>query len=188
MGSGSATGREFTRDAMEPRGDPRVEHRMTGGRTRSVRTAVAAVLLSAGALLARGPAVGGPSPAQLEMQRTVESPDLTAAQKVERLRGMMKEHGADVLPWIHRLDPEAAAKAAVERINDPAAPREEKVRIAEIMMRREMGAADFMDAYAPVLVELVVHGGAEEMMRPQPTGTPTAVGQYAWVASDFGGF
>jgi hypothetical protein len=143
-------------------------------------------LLSAGIAVARPNA--GPTPGQLEMQRTVESPDLTVAQKLERLRGMTNEHGAAVLPWIHRLDPEASVKIAVQRVNDPAVPREEKVRIADTMMRREMGAIDFIDAYAPVLVELVVHGGAEEMMRPNPIGTPTAVGQYAWIASDFGGF
>lgn len=154
-----------------------------------LRRLVVSVTLSFAAIgWARGPAVGPPSPAQLEMQRTVESAELTVAQKLERLRGMMKEHGADVLPWVHRLDPAAAVKVAVDRIHDPAVPRGEKVRTADVMMRREMGAADFMDAYAPVLVELVVHGGAEEMMRPNPVGTPTAVGQYAWIASDFGGF
>lgn len=99
---------------------------------------------------------------------------------------------------------EERMKTAGEEVGNPAAAgeqdiylarflkettkREEKLQMADLFMKHNR-KPEYVDAYTKFLVAAVLDGGLEEIFNPKrEIRTPTAIGQYAFIASNFGGF
>lgn len=122
-----------------------------------------------------------------QLQAIIDDATLTKEQKVRRIG----EHlGPDRLPdavqWIFRVDRATARQTARTAFGNPQTSREQKLQLGKLMLTR-LEEPGFIDMYAPFLVDAVLNGGQDEFMQKRIEHRISAVGEYAFIASDFDG-
>jgi PBS lyase HEAT-like repeat len=155
------------------------------------------VLAAAGlAILASGGLADlGLSAGAQKVQQVVNSTELSKEQKVAKLREMVgvEETRAAALYDLNHLDENEATAAAIDVFRAKESSRELKLRMGHFVLQvarpQRKGLPEaFVKEFATYLVGAVVEGGEKELCRKLTEGTVTAVGEYACLASDFGGY
>jgi len=136
-----------------------------------------------------------PTPGYQEVAAVFNSTELSTAEKVARLKEMAArdETRWQALYHLDRLDHRAASDTALAMFRAADASRELKLRLGHLMLEQnrpqlEGFPQEFVKEFAAYLIGAVLDGGEAEFCRKLPGGTTTAVGEYAWLASDFGGY
>jgi hypothetical protein len=155
-----------------------------------VLAAVGLAILAPGGLADLGLSAGAK-----KVQQVVNSADLSKEQKVAKLKGMVgvEETRMAALYELNHLDENEATAAALDVFRAKESSRELKLRMGHFVLQGARpqhkgfpeGAVKEVAAY---LVGAIVDGGEKEFCHKLTEGTVTAVGEYAYLASDFGGY
>lgn len=123
----------------------------------------------------------------IEMKSIAESSDPTKDQKIEKIRGYFAKT-ADwqmVVHWMAKVDKDMAEKAALEQFRRADLTRQQKLTVSHVILQ-VFDPKDFGMEYAPYLLKAVLDGGEKEFSTPRED-TISAVGEYVFIASSFGG-
>jgi hypothetical protein len=127
-------------------------------------------------------------PKYREMNDIVASKELTDAEKVKKLEAFFDNYACGLTPIHHisRVDEAAARRIALALFKKKNTPLKHNLELGKTLLQwlKEPG---FIDIYAPFLIDAVLEGGEADFCRKRSEGTISAVGEYAWIASDFGG-
>ncbi len=120
------------------------------------------------------------------MEGIEKNPQLTTAQKVEQLRGYFGkfEQWQTVLWVIEGCDKAAARDCALELFRKPDTSIYHKIECGRYLL--SMLTPNFINEYAPFLIDAVLKQGSEEFMKVREDGDRiSAVGEYAFMAGGF---
>lgn len=136
-----------------------------------------------------------PSSSYEKVMQVVNSAELSKDQKIAGLKELA---GADqtrmtALVLLDRLDFKEAMATARSAFVAKDTPREVKLRLGHFMLerhrpRRAGFPKAFVKEFARYLVGAVLDGGAKEFCQKVDRRSPTAVGEYAYLAGDFDGY
>jgi len=156
------------------------------------------VFLCVGLLGLADAALGKPpsaSPAYQKVLKVVRSAELTKARKLHALRYLagVEDTQMIALYQMELLDPAKSWRAAAGIFRDEDSSRLTKLRMGHFLLTGERPGKDefpkgFVKEFAKFLVGAVLDGGREEFCRKLPERTMTAVGEYAYLASNFDGY
>lgn len=136
-----------------------------------------------------------PSPSYEKVMQVVNSAELSKDQKIARLKELAgsEETRMIALMQLDRLDPKEAMQTvpAVFRAKDT--PRQLKLRLGHFMLKgsrpqREGFPKSFVEEFARYLVKATLDDGEKEFCQKLDGLALTAVGEYAYLASDFQGY
>ncbi len=147
------------------------------------------------ALLPEVHAKMAPSPAVREVYEVVDSKELTAAEKVARLRELIHKEETRLMA-LYRLDVIDAAVARDEALvlfSAADTSRQTKLRMGNFILGgnhpQQAGfPSAFVAEFARYLIEAIVMDGEAEFCQKLDGLHLTAVGEYAYLASDFDGY
>ncbi len=136
-----------------------------------------------------------PSPAEREVYEVVDSKELTAAEKVARLRELIRKEETRLMA-LYRLDVIDAAVARDEALvlfSAADTSRQTKLRMGNFILGgnhpQQAGfPSAFVAEFARYLIEAIVMDGEAEFCQKLDGLYLTAVGEYAYLASDFDGY
>jgi hypothetical protein len=127
--------------------------------------------------------------------QVVNSTELSKEQKIARLKELAgsEETRMPALYQLKHLDDPAATQTALAIFRAAESPRDLKLRMGRLLMQanrpaREGPVEGFLKEFAAYLVGAVLDGGEKEFCRKLTGSEPTAVGEYAYLASDFDGY
>jgi hypothetical protein len=147
------------------------------------------------ALLPCAQAKMAPSPAYREVSQVAYSKDLTPAEKVARLRELCRKEETQMtaLYQLHVIDAAAAGDEALAIFRAADAARQTKLRMGHFILERirpqqaDVGN-EFVAEFARYLIAAILEDGEAEFSNKLDELQLTAVGEYAYLASDFGGY
>lgn len=162
------------------------------GRT-SVALITAAITMAVSASLAMGRIV--PPAEYLEVMQVVNSTELSDAQKIARLKEYAGAQDTRMfaLLQLERLDFKEAMDTALAAFRAKDAPGQLKLRLGRFMLQgnrpqRAGFPESFVEEFAQFLVAAILDGGQREFSQKLDGLSLTAVGEYAYLASDFQGY
>jgi hypothetical protein len=135
------------------------------------------------------------APGYVAVAQVMNSKELSAAEKISRLRELTtkEESRPAALYSLEQLDPAAATETALKIFRADTTARELKLQMGHFLLtnhrpQREGFPQTFVAEFAQYLIQAVLIGGEAEFFRKQDGVFPTAVGEYACLASDFEGY
>ncbi|MBN2581879.1 MAG: hypothetical protein JXL80_02350 [Planctomycetes bacterium] len=163
-----------------------------------IRTLPAAAIVAVAILLVADTAVADPKalpPGYQKVMAVVNSAEMSKPEKVARLKAMVADDET-MWPALCRLDtlaPSEAVGTAAAVLRVAETPREQKLRLWHFLFignrpQREGFPQELVREFASYLVDAVLDGGEREFCRKLPGHPVTAVGEYAYLASDFDGY
>jgi len=175
-----------------------------GDHTKKESDMVRAGFIVAVAFLAAAAAIPAPSrtvstkrmpPGYSEAADIANSKDLSKEEKIAKLKELAVRDATQrpALYQLDRLDRGEATKTAIALFRAKGASRETKLRLGHFALEagRPQGAdfpQEFMKECADSLIGAVLNGGEKEFCQALPEHPITAVGEYAYLASDFDGY
>ena len=147
-----------------------------------------------------------PGSAYMEVQNIAQDPAMSKPQKIAELKKRTAgEAWSSALYFLETIDHDEAIKTARAMFdnppefspgnpldNPPDAPPaatllKRKLKIAKFLVARgPLNDPTFIETYAPFLLDAALHGG-DEFMKARVNHEISAVGEYAFIASDFDG-
>lgn len=128
------------------------------------------------------------------MKSILASKDMTDEEKIQKLRGLLDKpaYWPGAYSCIERLDKLEAYRIALGLFRAEDTSRERKLELGRILVRgrESISSAEmppFMPEYASFLVDAVLNGGADEFCAKREERRPSAVGEYALIASGYAG-
>lgn len=131
------------------------------------------------------------SPAYLEVSQVADSNELTPDEKVARLRELTRKEETRqmALYRLNAIDAAAAIDEATALFRAADTPRPAKLRMGHFLLEgNRPQQAGFVAEFAKYLVQAIVDGGEAEFCQKLEEHPTTAVGEYAYLASDFDGY
>lgn len=135
------------------------------------------------------------TPAHLEVTQVTNSKELTLPEKVARLRELVRKEETRMMALyqLETIDAMAATNAAIMLFRATDTPRPTKLQTAHFLLegirpQREGFPKEFVAEFARYLVHSVLDGGEAEFCQKLEESPTTAVGEYAYLASDFNGY
>ncbi len=136
-----------------------------------------------------------PSPAYLEVSQVANSKELTPPEKVARLQWFTRKQETRMMALyqLESIDATAATDVAITLFRSADTPRPTKLQMGHFLLegirpQREGFPKEFRAEFAHFLVQSVVEGGEAEFCQKLEESPTTAVGEYAFLASDFDGY
>ncbi len=137
----------------------------------------------------------GLPPACKQVLAIVKSSELSKDQKIARLKELVGSDDAWMfaLEHLELLDFREAMQTALAAFRAKEAPREVKLRLGHFLLERGRPLEKdfpkgFDKEFAQYLVSAILDGGEKEFCRELDDRLLTAVGEYAYLASDFEGY
>ena len=135
------------------------------------------------------------SPAYLEVSEVANSMELTAPEKIARLRELTRKEETRMMALyqLDTIDAAAGVDMATALFHAADTPRQTKLRMGHFLLegnrpRREGFPNAFVAEFARHLVQAILDGGEAEFCQKLEGHPMTAVGEYAYLASDFDGY
>lgn len=135
------------------------------------------------------------APAYLEVSQVADSKELTPAEKVARLRELTRKEETRQMALHHldATDPATARDEALILFRAADTPRQTKLRMGHFLLEgvrpQQAGfPSAFVAEFARYLVQAILDGGEVEFCQKLEGHPTTAVGEYAYLASDFDGY
>jgi len=135
------------------------------------------------------------SPAFREVSQVANSKELSEEEKAARLRVLVRKEETRMLALhqLHTIDSAAAGEEALALFRAVDAQRQTKLRMGHFLLEanrpQQAGfPSDFLAEFARYLVAAILDGGEEEFCQKLEQLQLTAVGEYAYLASDFNGY
>jgi len=136
-----------------------------------------------------------PSPAQRQVMAVVNSSELSKDQKIARLKELVGSDETRLFAlWeLEMLDFREAMQTALAAFRAEETPRDVKLCLGHFMLERDRPREKnfpkgFIEEFAHYLVSAILDGGEKEFCREMDRRLQTAVGEYAYLASDFEGY
>lgn len=136
-----------------------------------------------------------PSPAYLEVSQVANSKELTPPEKVARLRELVSKEETRMMALyqLESIATTAATDVAITHFRAADTPRLTKLKLGHFLLegirpQREGFPKEFVAEFARYLVQAVLDGGEAEFCQKLEGHPTTAVGEYAYLASDFDGY
>lgn len=149
-------------------------------------------------LLAMFPAMASPKsapPAYAEVAAVANSPELTITEKVARLREFIGREDTRLIAFyqLDLIDAVAARDEALALFRAAGTPRRTKLWAGHFLLERGRPGHDafpkeFNAEFAKYLIAAILDGGEAEFFEKQDGTAPSAVGEYAYLGSSFGGY
>lgn len=135
------------------------------------------------------------SPEYLEVTQVANSKDLSPAEKVARLREMMRKEETRKMALYHldTIDAAAAREEALILFRAADTSRQIKLLMGHFLLEgnrpQQPGFPnEFIPEFANYLIQAILDGGEAEFFQKSDDSLTTAVGEYACLASDFNGY
>ena len=135
------------------------------------------------------------SPAYAEVSAVANSTELGAAEKVARLREFLGREETRQMAFHHleTINPDVAAQEALKLFRSAGTPRQTKLWAGHFLLegnRPQRGSVpkEFAAEFAKYLIQAIMNGGEAEFCQKQDGTALTAIGEYAFVSSDFSGY
>ncbi len=135
------------------------------------------------------------SPAYLEVSQVADSKELSPEEKVARLRELARKEETRLMALyqLDVIDAAAAREEALILFRATDAPRRTKLHMGHFLLEgnrpQQTGfPSAFVAEFAKYLVETIVKDGEAEFCQKLEDHITTAVGEYAYLASDFEGY
>lgn len=136
-----------------------------------------------------------PSPAYKKVISVVNSAELSKDEKIAGLRELAdaEETRMIAIYQMELLDPQKTMRAVVEIFRAQDSSRLTKLGMGHFMLERDRPRKEgfpkgFAKEFASYLIGAILDGGQEEFCRKLPGHPMTAVGEYAYLASNFQGY
>lgn len=135
------------------------------------------------------------SPACLEVSQVRDSKELSPTEKVTRLRELTRKEDTRMMALysLNSIDPAAARDEAVTLFRAADTSRKTKLEMGHFVLAdnrlKQAGAPGaFVAEFAKHLIQAILDGGETEFCQKLEEHTLTAVGEYAYLGSDFDGY
>ncbi len=136
-----------------------------------------------------------PSPAYLEVSQVADSKELSLPEKVARLREFVRKEETRMMALyqLEFIDTTAATDVAIALFRAADTSRPTKLQMGHFLLdgirpQRESFPKEFLAEFARYLVQAVLEGGEAEFCQKLEGHPTTAVGEYAYLASNFDGY
>lgn len=146
-------------------------------------------------LIGVSPALPRVSPAYAEVAAVANSTELSHADKVARLREFLAGEETRQMAFYHlqTIAPAAATQQALALFRKSETPRQTKLWTGHFLLERNRPEQDgfpkeFAAEFAKYLIKAILDGGEAEFLQERDGSGLTAVGEYAFLSSDFSGY